>query len=59
MENQNKGAVTINRKVFYAMIPNAGILVSLIAMGKSGPAILFLLGVIGGIVIGRYMVSKP
>ena len=58
MEEQNKSGFTISKKTFYAMIPNAGIVVTLIAMGKSAPAILFLLGVIGGIIIGRYSMSN-
>jgi len=58
MNEQNKSTLSINRKALYALVPNAGIVVSLLAMNKPGPALLFIVGIVGGIIIGRYSVSK-
>lgn len=57
MESSSHNKITFNKKVFYALIPNAGVIVSLLAMGKSAQSILYLIGMIGGIAVGYYLIK--
>ena len=53
-----KDSITVSRKVLWGIAPMAAILGILFAQGKTGPALLFLIGAIGGIVIGRLSIEK-
>ncbi len=47
--------IKIHKKVLWAIAPAAGIISVLLAQNKGGPTVLFILGIITGIFIGKFI----